>query len=39
MLWGKPCTVRTIIGNDADEVTWFTGYPDGRSEEHVEEPG
>jgi stage V sporulation protein R len=39
MLWGKSCTVRTIIGNDPDEATWFTGYPDGRSEEHVEEPG
>jgi stage V sporulation protein R len=36
-LWGKPCTVRTVRGASEDPV-WFTGHPDGRSEEHGEEP-
>jgi stage V sporulation protein R len=37
LLWGKPCTVRTINGRDTEEPTWFTGHPDGRSERHVSE--
>jgi stage V sporulation protein R len=37
LLWGKPCTIRTINGRDTDEPTWFTGHPDGRSERHVSE--
>jgi stage V sporulation protein R len=38
MLWGKPCTVRTIKGRETDQDTWFTGHPDGRSERHVTAP-
>jgi len=34
-LWGKPCTVETVKGRDADTPTWFTGHPDGRAEEHA----
>jgi stage V sporulation protein R len=39
LLWGKPCTVRTIKAQDPDTPMWFTGHPDGRTEEHTEEPG
>jgi stage V sporulation protein R len=38
MLWGKPCTVRTIKGRDTDTAVWLTGYPDGRSEQLATEP-
>jgi stage V sporulation protein R len=38
MLWGKPCTVATVKGRESDEAIWFTGHPDGRSEEHAEPP-
>jgi stage V sporulation protein R len=37
-LWGKPCTVKTIKGRDAGKATWFTGRPDGRSEQSAKEP-
>ena len=37
-LWGKPSTVRTIKGRERDQPTWYTGYPDGRSERHVTSP-
>jgi stage V sporulation protein R len=37
-LWGKPCTVRTIKGRDPDKAIWFTGRPDGRSEQSTNEP-
>ena len=39
MLWGKPCTVRTVRGRDTDEPVWFTGHPNGRSEQRAHEPG
>jgi stage V sporulation protein R len=38
MLWGKPCTVKTIKGRDTDTAVWLTGYPDGRSEQLATEP-
>jgi stage V sporulation protein R len=38
LLWGKPCTVKTIRGREADQEAWFTGHPDGRSERHVTAP-
>jgi stage V sporulation protein R len=38
MLWGKPCTVQTIKGREADQGTWFTGHPDGRSERYLTAP-
>jgi len=38
-LWDKPCTVRTVKGRHADRPTWFTGHPDGRSEQSDTEPG
>jgi stage V sporulation protein R len=38
MLWGKPCTVKTIMGRDTDTAVWLTGYPDGRSEQLATEP-
>jgi stage V sporulation protein R len=38
LLWGKPCTVRTIKGRERSESTWFTGHPDGHSERHVTAP-
>ncbi len=38
LLWGKPCTVRTIRGRERSESAWFTGYPDGHSERHVTVP-
>jgi stage V sporulation protein R len=38
MLWGKPCTVRTIKGRETHEQTWFTGHPDGRSEQYMRQP-
>jgi stage V sporulation protein R len=38
VLWGKPCTVRTVNGRDTDEPIWFTGHRDGRSERYVTEP-
>jgi len=37
-LWGKPVTVRTIEGRDAERPLWFTGYPDGRSERRTSPP-
>jgi spore cortex formation protein SpoVR/YcgB (stage V sporulation) len=37
-LWGKPCTVKTISGHDPDTAIWFTGHPDGRSEQFTKEP-
>jgi stage V sporulation protein R len=36
-LWGKPCTVKTIKGN-TDTAAWFTGHPDGRSQQFTKEP-
>jgi stage V sporulation protein R len=36
-LWGKPCTVKTIKAN-TDTAIWFTGHPDGRSEQLANEP-
>jgi stage V sporulation protein R len=38
LLWGKPCTVRTIRGRDAEKPVWFTGHPSGRTEQFVKEP-
>jgi len=38
LLWGKPCTVRTVAGTDADTPLWITGRSDGRSERHSVEP-
>jgi stage V sporulation protein R len=38
MLWGKPCTVRTVRGREGDEPMWFVGYPDGRTERSTTEP-
>jgi stage V sporulation protein R len=38
MLWGKPCTVRTVNGRVTDEPIWFTGHRDGRSERYTTEP-
>jgi stage V sporulation protein R len=38
LLWGKACTVRTIKGREADEPMWFTGHPDGRSEQVFRRP-
>jgi stage V sporulation protein R len=38
MLWGKPCTVRTIEGRGTDKAIWFTGYPDGRSDHSARAP-
>jgi spore cortex formation protein SpoVR/YcgB (stage V sporulation) len=37
-LWGKPATVKTIIGQFADQPVWFTGHPDGRSDRATTEP-
>jgi stage V sporulation protein R len=37
-LWGKACTVRTVLGRDGGESTWFTGHPDGRSAHLLKEP-
>jgi stage V sporulation protein R len=37
-LWGKPCTVKTIKGSDTDTTIWFTGHPNGRTEQFTEEP-
>jgi stage V sporulation protein R len=37
-LWGKPCTVKTIKGSNTDTAAWFTGHPDGRSEQFAKEP-
>lgn len=37
-LWGKPCTVRTVNGQDTDDGIWFTGHSEGRSERHSSEP-
>ena len=38
LLWGKPCTVRTVNGEHADQSIWFTGHGDGRSERYLSEP-
>jgi stage V sporulation protein R len=38
LLWGKPCTIRTVKGRDTDATMWFTGHPDGSSERYVSEP-
>ncbi|MFZ0089387.1 MAG: SpoVR family protein [Solirubrobacteraceae bacterium] len=38
LLWGKPCTIRTIAGASADVPIWFTGHSDGHSERHDHEP-
>jgi stage V sporulation protein R len=38
LLWGKPCTVRTVRGADRTEPVWFTGHPDGRSERYLSVP-
>jgi stage V sporulation protein R len=38
VLWGKPCTVRTIKGIDGDRAIWFTGYPDGHSDRYDVDP-
>jgi stage V sporulation protein R len=38
MLWGKPCTVRTIKGRDADKEIWYTGHPGGRTEQFAKVP-
>ena len=37
-LWGKPCTIKTIKGSDTETPCWFTGHPDGRSQESATEP-
>jgi stage V sporulation protein R len=37
-LWGKPCTVQTIKGRDAEAPMWFKGHPDGHSEQFTSEP-
>jgi stage V sporulation protein R len=37
-LWGKPCTVETVRGREGDTPVWFTGFPDGRNDEHAECP-
>jgi stage V sporulation protein R len=34
-LWGKPCTVKTVRGRQAETAIWYTGHPDGRSEQHL----
>ena len=34
MPWGKPSRVATVKGRENDEAIWFTGHPDGRSDEH-----
>jgi stage V sporulation protein R len=38
MLWGKPCTVRTVNGRSSDEPIWFTGQTDGSSDRSDSEP-
>jgi stage V sporulation protein R len=38
LLWGKPCTVRTVNGRDTDDVIWFTSNSEGDSERHDSEP-
>jgi stage V sporulation protein R len=38
MLWGKPCTVRTIRGRDPDKEIWYTGHPGGRTEQFAKVP-
>jgi stage V sporulation protein R len=38
MLWGKPATIHTVKGRDAGEPIWFTGHPDGKSEQHTKAP-
>ena len=38
LLWGKPATIHTMKGREADEPLWFTGQPDGRSEQHTKAP-
>jgi stage V sporulation protein R len=38
LLWGKPCTIKTIAGEDTDTPLWLTGSADGRSARHTEEP-
>jgi stage V sporulation protein R len=37
LLWGKPCTIRTVKPDDPDESVWFTGRFDGTSEKHAGE--
>jgi stage V sporulation protein R len=37
-LWGKPCTVRSIKGGNTDSPVWYTGHPNGRSEQFAKEP-
>ncbi len=38
MLWGKPVTVRTIRARQPERSMWFTGHPDGRTEQFVTHP-
>jgi stage V sporulation protein R len=38
MLWGKPCTVKTLEGRGTDRAIWFTGYPDGHSDHSARQP-
>jgi stage V sporulation protein R len=38
MLWGKPCTIRTVKPDDPDEPLWFTGRCDGTSKKHPGQP-
>jgi stage V sporulation protein R len=38
LLWGKAVRVKTIGGRSGEKPTWFTGHPDGRSEQHLSEP-
>jgi stage V sporulation protein R len=37
-LWGKRCTVKTVTGRAGEKTTWFTGHPDGRTEQYLKEP-
>jgi stage V sporulation protein R len=38
MLWGKAATIATITGRDRTQPVWFTGHPDGRSEQRLSAP-
>ncbi|MCW3003529.1 MAG: stage sporulation protein [Conexibacter sp.] len=38
MLWGRPCTVKTIKGRGTGKAIWFTGHPDGHSNHSASVP-
>jgi stage V sporulation protein R len=38
MLWGKPCTVKTIEARGTEKAIWYTGYPDGHSDHSAHVP-